>query len=648
MHREMHDPTPALDAIVDQGVRPRIEYLSGVIARMTGGDPGDDVVLRCVASIQSQALSYVHTQMGERLTRLGFKTEPAENQVEVAARHITAFSIAGVYAATRAAAKPVRARAPPRGAAANRPADSACPAGGASVRILSRRRRSARRSAPCRSSTRHSCSTRDAARRLYDTFAAHAADPRLPLPPAAEGHRREPPVPQPVRDLAGRRSLQVARDARQRRRRALLHRRRRIRTRSSWPGRATVPHTLRNPLYHWTHLELKRYFGIDELLDETTAPAIWERANEQLATDELTAHGILQQVRRQGASAPPTIRPTTAATGTPRSRPRVWRRRSIPTFRPDRALNVHMPEVFNPWVDRLAAAANIDIARLDDLLDALRARHEEFHDVGGRLSTTASQSCLGRSVHRCARPRRSSTAPAAASASTPEQARALRLQHDAVLRPARRREGLDQAAAPRRAAQQQHARAAGARAATPASIRSATGRRPKRSAATSTASTGRTRCRRSIVYNLNPADNYALATMIGNFQDGIARRQDPVRQRLVVPRSEGRHGVAAERALERRAALPLRRHAHRFALVHVVPAPRIFPPGAVQPARARHGERRAAGGRRVVGRLVEDVSFRNAAGYFRVGANGANGLRRRAGRWAALAIGAPQLASPAL
>src|SRR5258708_24441061 len=55
----------------------------------------------------------------------------------------------------------------------------------------------------------------------------------------------------------------------------------------------TVPHTLRNPLYHWTHLELKRYFGIDDLLDETTAPAIWERANDLLASNDLRAHGIL-------------------------------------------------------------------------------------------------------------------------------------------------------------------------------------------------------------------------------------------------------------------------------------------------------------------------------------------------------------------
>src|SRR5712692_10541964 len=57
----------------------------------------------------------------------------------------------------------------------------------------------------------------------------------------------------------------------------------------------TVPHTLRNPLYHWTHLELKRYFGIDDLLDETTAPRIWERANDFLASDDLSAQGILRK-----------------------------------------------------------------------------------------------------------------------------------------------------------------------------------------------------------------------------------------------------------------------------------------------------------------------------------------------------------------
>src|SRR3954466_2671743 len=58
---------------------------------------------------------------------------------------------------------------------------------------------------------------------------------------------------------------------------------------------ATVPHTLRNPLYHWTHLELKRYFGIDEILNESSARRIWEEANAQLATPELSAQGILKK-----------------------------------------------------------------------------------------------------------------------------------------------------------------------------------------------------------------------------------------------------------------------------------------------------------------------------------------------------------------
>ena len=58
---------------------------------------------------------------------------------------------------------------------------------------------------------------------------------------------------------------------------------------------ATVPRCLRNPLYHWTHLELRRYFGIEDLLDETTAPAIWARANDQLQSSGLDAQGILKK-----------------------------------------------------------------------------------------------------------------------------------------------------------------------------------------------------------------------------------------------------------------------------------------------------------------------------------------------------------------
>jgi AcrR family transcriptional regulator len=102
LHREMHDPTPALDDIVEQGIRPRIEYLSGVIASMTGRDPADDVVLRCVGSIQSQALWHLHKPIA---ARLGAGGQPSVDQIEESARHITAFSIAGVHAAARAAAE---------------------------------------------------------------------------------------------------------------------------------------------------------------------------------------------------------------------------------------------------------------------------------------------------------------------------------------------------------------------------------------------------------------------------------------------------------------------------------------------------------------------------------------------------------------
>jgi glucuronate isomerase len=146
----------------------------------------------------------------------------------------------------------------------------------------------------------------------------------------------------------------------------------------------TVPHTLRNPLYHWTHLELKRYFGIDELLNESSAPRVWEQANALLATDGLRAHGILRQfhVKAVCTTDDPTddlaCHQAIAASG--------LETKVFPTFRPDKALHVHVPEVFNPWVDRLGAASNTSIATLADFQDALKQRHDFFHQMGGRLS----------------------------------------------------------------------------------------------------------------------------------------------------------------------------------------------------------------------------------------------------------------------
>src|SRR4029078_9202677 len=86
--REMNAPTPALDDLVEQGVRPRVEYLSGVIARMIGCDPADPRVRRCVASVQAQAVSYFPNPIAHRM---GFVLDPTPGQIGMAAEHIAAF-----------------------------------------------------------------------------------------------------------------------------------------------------------------------------------------------------------------------------------------------------------------------------------------------------------------------------------------------------------------------------------------------------------------------------------------------------------------------------------------------------------------------------------------------------------------------------
>ena len=93
--REMNDPTPALDTLVEQGVRPRVEYLSGLIAEMIGCDRSDPRVLRCVASIQTQPIAYLPNPIAARMG-LAFKATPAH--LDEVARHIADFSVAGVRA----------------------------------------------------------------------------------------------------------------------------------------------------------------------------------------------------------------------------------------------------------------------------------------------------------------------------------------------------------------------------------------------------------------------------------------------------------------------------------------------------------------------------------------------------------------------
>ena len=146
----------------------------------------------------------------------------------------------------------------------------------------------------------------------------------------------------------------------------------------------TVPHTLRNPLFHWTHLELRRHFGIDDLLDGTTAEKVWTEANRQLATGPLTARGILttMKVALVGTTDDPADpldwHAAIAASGFPV--------RVVPTFRPDVAGKVHQPEKVTSWARRLADVSGIATDTHAGLLAALAKRHADFAAAGCRAS----------------------------------------------------------------------------------------------------------------------------------------------------------------------------------------------------------------------------------------------------------------------
>ncbi len=147
----------------------------------------------------------------------------------------------------------------------------------------------------------------------------------------------------------------------------------------------TVPHTLRNPLYHWTHLELKRFFNIDELLCEENAEKIWNQCNDQIAErEELTTQGILRRFNVTALCT--TDDPTHSLEFHQQIAASEFETKVYPCFRPDWALFVHRPDEFKPWIKKLESASGIAINSIDDLLSALRIRHDFFHAMGSRLS----------------------------------------------------------------------------------------------------------------------------------------------------------------------------------------------------------------------------------------------------------------------
>jgi glucuronate isomerase len=150
----------------------------------------------------------------------------------------------------------------------------------------------------------------------------------------------------------------------------------------------TVPYTLRNPLYHWTHLELQRYFEISDLLNETSARSIWERSNAIL--EKLTAHEILKKFHIKAlCTTDDPVDDLHYHHQISRSNLPVH---VFPAFRPDRSLAIGAPE-FTTWLKKLEASAKVNIRSLNSFLDALRKRHDNFHSFGCRLSDHGLDYC---------------------------------------------------------------------------------------------------------------------------------------------------------------------------------------------------------------------------------------------------------------
>ncbi len=144
----------------------------------------------------------------------------------------------------------------------------------------------------------------------------------------------------------------------------------------------TVPYTLRNPLYHWTHLELRRYFGIDTLLHEGSAKEIWDEANRQLKS--LSTHAIFDKFKV--AVVGTTDDPADALEHHAAIAKLGIDTKVVPTFRPDKACDLTDLEKFNAYVVRLVKASGRGVQRPGDLLELLRDRHSMFHEMGARAS----------------------------------------------------------------------------------------------------------------------------------------------------------------------------------------------------------------------------------------------------------------------
>ncbi|MDD2305609.1 MAG: glucuronate isomerase [Prolixibacteraceae bacterium] len=146
----------------------------------------------------------------------------------------------------------------------------------------------------------------------------------------------------------------------------------------------TVPQTLRNPLFHWTHLELKKFFGINEVLSPKNARQIFDACNEKLKTQAYSCRNIIRMANVHTICT--TDDPIDNLQYHQQIKASGFEVAVLPAWRPDKAMMVDDPIFYNAYIFQLAEAAGMDISSFADLITALDKRHQYFHENGCRLS----------------------------------------------------------------------------------------------------------------------------------------------------------------------------------------------------------------------------------------------------------------------
>lgn len=277
---------------------------------------------------------------------------------------------------------------------------------------------------------------------------------------------------------------------------------------------ATVPYCLRNPLYHWSHLELKRYFDLDLRIEPANADAIWEACNAKLP--ELRTQSILDHFNV--AAICTTDDPVDPIDLHGAIAKQDLNTRVYPTFRPDKAYAISDPKAFIVWLKKLSNSSGITVSTFDDFMNALEKRHADFHDAGCRLSDHGLEQCPS---EPCSTGEAASIFNRLMEGRNPNAGSELKFA-SFLLRQ------FGRWAAKRGWTQQLHL----------GPLRNNSSRQFARLGPdTGFDSIGESVSVKSVqhylddldatgelpkivLYNLNPSDNYALTTMLGNFQDG--------------------------------------------------------------------------------------------------------------------------------